>query len=63
MSKSNKNRIVVLGAGESGTGAAILAMAKGFDVFLSDKGLIKPEYIAELTESKITLKKESIQRI
>ena len=37
-------RIVVLGAGESGTGAAILAKAKGCDVFVSDKGSIKPKY-------------------
>lgn len=37
---SIKSKIVVLGAGESGTGAAILAKAKGFDVFVSDKGKI-----------------------
>lgn len=37
-------RIVVLGAGESGTGAAILAKAKGFDVFVSDFSSIKPKY-------------------
>ena len=29
----NRERIVILGAGESGTGAAILARQKGFDVF------------------------------
>lgn len=39
----NKN-IVVLGGGESGTGAAILAKDKGFDVFLSDYGKIAPRY-------------------
>ena len=33
-------RIVVLGGGESGVGAAVLAKLKGFDVFLSDKGKI-----------------------
>ena len=38
------NRIVILGAGESGTGAAVLAKAKGFDVFVSDSSSIKPEY-------------------
>jgi len=38
------NRIVVLGAGESGTGAAVLAKLKGFDVFVSDKGQIKQDY-------------------
>jgi UDP-N-acetylmuramoylalanine--D-glutamate ligase len=37
-------RIVILGAGESGTGAAVLAKKQGFDVFVSDMGLIKPEY-------------------
>ena len=31
-------RIVVLGAGESGTGAAVLAKKQGFDVFVSDSG-------------------------
>lgn len=41
-------RIVILGAGESGTGAAILAKLKGFDVFLSDRGAIKDKYKAEL---------------
>lgn len=37
-------RIVILGAGESGTGAAILAKKQGFDVFVSDYGRIKPHY-------------------
>jgi len=35
---------VILGAGESGTGAAILARQKGYDVFVSDAGRIKPFY-------------------
>ena len=35
------SRIVVLGGGESGMGAAVLAKVKGFDVFLSDNGKIK----------------------
>ena len=38
------SRIVILGGGESGAGAAVLAKVKGFDVFLSDKGEIAPEY-------------------
>ena len=42
-------RLVVLGGGESGTGAAILAKVKGFDVFLSDKGKISDSY-AEMLE-------------
>ena len=42
------SRIVILGGGESGTGAAVLAKVKGFDVFLSDKGEIAPEYVEML---------------
>ena len=43
-------RIVVLGGAESGVGAAVLAKVKGFDVFLSDNGKIKDEYLATLKE-------------
>ena len=39
-----EKRIVILGAGESGTGSAVLAKTKGFDVFVSDIGKIKPHY-------------------
>ena len=42
------SRVVVLGGAESGVGAAVLAKVKGFDVFLSDKGTIKEEYIEQL---------------
>jgi len=42
------DRIVVLGGAESGIGAAVLAKVKGFDVFLSDKGKIKEEYLETL---------------
>ena len=38
------SRTVILGGAESGVGAAVLAKVKGFDVFLSDNGEIKPEY-------------------
>jgi len=41
-------RIAVLGGGESGTGAAVLAKQRGFDVFLSDSSEIKPQYKAIL---------------
>ena len=41
-------RIVILGAAESGVGAAILAQKKGYDVFVSDMGKIKDNYKAEL---------------
>lgn len=46
-------RIVVLGAGESGTGAAVLAKAKGFDVFVSDLSKISDEYKAVLQSHNI----------
>ena len=48
-----KKRIVVLGAGESGTGAAILAKVKNFDVWLSDMGKIAPKYKAKLNEFQV----------
>ena len=41
-------RIAILGSGESGTGAAILAKQKGFDVFVSDVGTIPEKYKLEL---------------
>ena len=37
-------RLVVLGAAESGVGAAVLAQQKGYDVFVTDMGTIKPRY-------------------
>jgi len=46
-------RIVVLGGGESGAGAAVLAKKQGFDVFLSDMSEIKPEYKALLDKYEI----------
>ena len=39
-----KSKIVILGAGESGAGSAVLAVSKGFDVFVSDKGEVKEKY-------------------
>ena len=46
-------RIVVLGAGISGIGAAVLAKQKGFDVFVSDKGIIKDDNKAVLLNNEI----------
>ena len=46
-------KIVVLGAGESGTGAAILAKSRGMDVFVSDIGEIAPMYQALLDQHHI----------
>ncbi len=43
-----KKRLVVLGAGESGVGAAILGVAKGFETFVSDLGVILPDYKTDL---------------
>ncbi len=47
------NKIVVLGAGESGSGAAILAKEKGYEVFVSDMGTIKEPYRAFLDQNGI----------
>ena len=46
-------RIVILGAGESGAGAAVLAQKKGFDTFVSDMSLIKDKYKTMLNERGI----------
>ncbi len=46
-------RIVILGSGESGVGSAILAQAKGFAVFVSDKSPIKEKYKTELEHHNI----------
>ncbi len=46
-------RVVVLGGGESGIGAAVLAKVKGFEIFLSDSGHLKDEYRNKLEEWKI----------
>ncbi len=46
-------RIVVLGAGESGVGAAVLARKEGFEVFVSDMSAIKPHYRDELVRRGI----------
>jgi UDP-N-acetylmuramoylalanine--D-glutamate ligase len=46
-------KIVILGAGESGVGAALLAKQKGYDVFVSDASAIKPIFQAELEANHI----------
>lgn len=46
-------RVVILGAGESGTGAALLAKAKGYEIFVSDQGTIKDSYRDDLLRNKI----------
>ncbi len=46
-------RIIILGGGESGVGAALLCKQKGYDVFLSDGGKLKEQYRNELIENEI----------
>ncbi len=48
-----KKRMVILGAGESGVGAAILAHQQGYDVFVSDGGVIKENYKNEMLQHGI----------
>lgn len=48
-----KKRIVILGGGESGVGAALLCKQQGYDVFLSDGGKIKDHYKDELESNNI----------
>ncbi len=48
-----KKKIVILGAGESGAGSAVLALRQGFDVFVSDKGQVKDQYRRILEEHKV----------
>ena len=54
-----KKRIVILGSGESGVGAAVLAQAKGFDVFVSDKGEIKENYKMQLEQYGIAYEEKT----
>lgn len=46
-------KLIVLGAGESGAGAAVLGKKQGYDVFVSDMGEIKPEYKKLLDDHEI----------
>ncbi len=48
-----KDRVVILGGGESGVGAAFLAKRKGYDVFLSDKGVLSDKYKAMLVKEGV----------
>lgn len=45
-----KKKMVILGGGESGVGTAMLCQQQGYEVFLSDAGVIRPHYYNELTE-------------
>ena len=48
-----KQRLVILGAGESGFGTAVLGVKQGYDVFVSDGGRIKDIYRKQLADWKI----------
>ena len=52
-------RMVILGAGESGVGAAILAKQQGWEVFVSDGGVIAPKYKTVLQEHAIAFEEGS----
>jgi UDP-N-acetylmuramoylalanine--D-glutamate ligase len=52
-------RLVILGSGESGVGAAVLGLKKGFDVFVSDKGKIKEKYRTVLSKYGIKWEEET----
>ncbi|MDE7180678.1 MAG: UDP-N-acetylmuramoyl-L-alanine--D-glutamate ligase [Muribaculaceae bacterium] len=53
MTENKRDKLVILGGGESGVGAAILGKTKGMEVFLSDMGEIKPRYKEMLEEEGI----------
>lgn len=57
--KTQIKHIAILGAGESGVGAALLAKAKGIIPFVSDKGEIKPSYRKELADHEIAFESGS----
>ena len=58
-------KLVILGAGESGIGTALLAKQKGYEVFVSDGGAIKDNFKKELEENKIEFEAgtHSVERI
>lgn len=62
---NSKRNIVVLGAGESGVGAALLAQKAGFDVFVSDRGRIDSRHAATLQQAGISFEsgQHSLDRI
>ena len=59
------HQLVILGAGESGVGTALLAKQKGYDVFVSDASVIKPIFLKELQDNGIEFESgsHSIERI
>jgi UDP-N-acetylmuramoylalanine--D-glutamate ligase len=55
-----KKRLVILGGGESGVGAALLAKQKGYDVFLFDEGSLKAGYRNELESANIPFAEKAV---
>ncbi len=55
-----KKRLVILGGGESGVGAALLAAQKGYDVFLFDESSLKVGYRNELAAANILFAEKSV---
>lgn len=51
-------KLIILGAGESGVGAAVLGNKQGWDVFVSDFGKIKPSFQQELDELQVEWEQE-----
>ena len=52
-------KVVILGSGESGVGAALLSKAKGYDTFVSDSNVISDVFIKELIEAEISFEQEN----
>lgn len=59
--KEQKQKLIVLGAAESGIGAALLAKQQGWDVFVSDGGLIKKQYKEILEQNNIIFEESGHQ--
>ncbi|MBD0367926.1 MAG: UDP-N-acetylmuramoyl-L-alanine--D-glutamate ligase, partial [Flavisolibacter sp.] len=53
-------RLVVLGGGESGVGAALLGKKEGYDVFLFDEGSLKEGYRNELVQAGISFAEKEV---
>ena len=51
-------KLVILGGGESGVGAAVLGLKKGYDVFLSDFSEIKPKFKTVLENLKLDFEEQ-----
>jgi UDP-N-acetylmuramoylalanine-D-glutamate ligase len=55
-------KIVILGGGESGVGAALLAKSKGYEVFLSDKSALSDKYKEILEQNDIPYEEDNTMR-